>query len=130
MKFSDPEFRRFLLAGAFNTAVGYGLYLLLNTFLDYRGAYTISYVLGIVLSYAITTAFVFKRPWRWRRLLAYPSVYAVQYLVGLALIWLMVDRLGLPDTWAPLIILPITIPLTFALSRLIVKGRHRESIQH
>ena len=122
MRWSDPEFRRFLLAGLFNTGLGYLLYLAFNTVVDYRLAYTLSYSVGIVVAYAVCTIFVFKRPWSWRRLLAYPSVYAAQYLAGLALIWVLVGKFGLSEAWAPLVILPATIPITFAISRFIIKG--------
>ncbi len=130
MRWSDPEFRRFLLAGLFNTGLGYLLYLAFNVFADYRVAYSLSYGVGIVVAYAVSTMFVFKRPWSWRRLLAFPSVYAIQYLAGLGLIWLLVGKFGFPEAWAPLIILPATIPLTFAISRFIIKGRTHEPIQH
>lgn len=128
-RFSDPEFRRFLLAGLFNTGFGYLLYLAFNLFADYRLAYTLSYCVGIVVAYAVSTIFVFKRPWSWRRLLAYPSVYAIQYFAGLALIWLLVGTFGFAETWAPLVILPATIPLTFAISRFIIKGGTHDPVQ-
>ena len=128
MRWSDPEFRRFLLAGLFNTGLGYLLYLAFNAVADYRVAYTLSYCVGILVAYAVSTLFVFKRPWRWRSLLAFPSVYAIQYLAGLARIWVLVGQFGLPEAWAPLVILPATIPLTFAISRFIIKGRTHDPV--
>ena len=130
MKFSDPEFRRFLLVGLFNTAAGYGMYLLFNLIVDYRAAYTLSYVIGVFLSYWITTRFVFRTSWSWRRLAAYPSVYLLQYMLGLALIWVFVHLFQVSEKLAPLLIIPLTIPVTFLASRFIIKGGTREAEHH
>ena len=130
MKFTDPEFRRFVVAGAFNTLLGYILYLAFIRVLDYRAAFTASYALGIVISFAINTWFVFRQPWSWRKLAAFPLVYLVQYLLGLTLLWLFVSRLGWSERIAPLLTIPLTIPVTFALSRLIVKGPARDPEPH
>jgi putative flippase GtrA len=126
MRFSDPEFIRFLIAGVANTVLGYLLYLLFGLVMDYRLAYSCSYAAGIVLSYWINTAFVFRRAWDWRRLAAYPSVYLLQYLVGLALLFLLVEHAGVPEKLAPLLSIPMTIPITFLASRFIIKGRASE----
>jgi putative flippase GtrA len=123
MRFSDREFPRFLAAGAFNTGFGYVMYLAFALVVDYRLAYTASYAIGVVLSYWINTRFVFRAPWSWRRLAAFPSVYAVQYLLGLALIWLFVAKLHLSEKIAPLLVIPLTIPVTFVFSRFVIKGR-------
>lgn len=123
MKFFDAEFLRFLVVGAANTALGYALYLLFSLVFDYRIAYTLAFALGIALSYFLSAIFVFQAKVAWRSLMAFPSVYLVQYLVGLALIWLIVAFTWVPKTFAPLVAIPFTIPLTFLASRFIIKGR-------
>ncbi len=125
MKFFDTEFKRFLAAGAFNTIAGYAMYLAFHLVLDYRLAYTASYLIGIPVSYWINTKFVFRSTWSWKRLAAFPSVYLMQYVLGLALIWLFVDHLDIPEKIAPLLAVPVTVPLTFLASRFIIKGNPR-----
>ncbi len=125
MKFFDTEFKRFLAAGAFNAISGYAMYLAFNLVLDYRIAYTAAYAIGIALSYWINTTFVFRMSLSWRRLAAFPSVYLLQYSVGLALIWLFVNHLDISEKIAPLLVVPITVPLTFLASRFIIKGKQR-----
>lgn len=125
MKFFDTEFKRFLGAGAFNTVAGYAMYLAFHLVLDYRLAYTASYVIGIALSYWINTTFVFRSTWSWTRLAAFPGVYVLQYILGLLLIWLFVNHLEMSEKIAPLLAVPVTVPLTFLASRFIIKGKQR-----
>jgi putative flippase GtrA len=124
MRWSSP-FVRFLVGGAANTAIGYLLYLAAARVMDYRWAYTTSYLLGIGISYLINSLYVFRQPLSWRRLLAFPAVYALQYAAGLALLWLFVSRLGIHKEYAPLLVVPLTIPLTFVASRLVLTYRKR-----
>lgn len=123
MKFFDTEFKRFLAAGAFNAISGYAMYLLLNLVLDYRVAYTTSYLIGVLLSYWVNTTFVFRSALSWKSFAAFPSVYLLQYFLGLVLLWLFVNQLDISEKIAPLLAVPITVPLTFLASRFIIKGR-------
>ncbi len=123
MKSFNGEALRFLLAGAFNTAATYGIYLLALQMVPYRVAYTGAYAIGIVLGYAVNTVFVFRAPWRWKRMLAYPLVYVLQYGVGLLCLTLLVERGWVSDKIAPLLVVVITLPLTFLASRYLIKGK-------
>ena len=122
MKFFSAEATRFLFFGALNTAIGYALYLGLLIWLSYSAAYSLAYVMGIVISYALNTWFVFRAPWRWRRLMTYPIVYVAQYLLGMALMLLLVEGIGVDPVWAPLFVVALTVPVTFLLSRQVIKG--------
>lgn len=125
MRFFRGEALRFLLAGAFNTGATYLVYLGALQVLPYRYAYSAAYASGIVIGYTVNTLFVFHEPWRWRRLLAFPLVYLLQYLLGLALLWLLVENSIASKEIAPLLVVAITLPLTFIASRRLIKGRPR-----
>lgn len=123
MKFSSGEPLRFLLAGGFNTAITYLVYLGALQVVPYRFAYTASFALGIVLGYAINTWFVFKVPWSWPKMLAYPLVYLMQYVVGLLVLSLLVEHGWVDKRVAPLLVVIVTLPLTFVASRFLIKGK-------
>jgi putative flippase GtrA len=110
-------FVRFLVSGAFNTAATYALYLLLLLAFPYWVSYSVAYAAGIVLAYILSRDFVFKRRLTGQRLLAFPLVYVVQYLIGLAVAAAWVDLLGLPAWLAPAAALAITVPITFLMTR-------------
>jgi putative flippase GtrA len=120
-KFSDPEFLRFLAVGAFNTAAGYVLYLGLLQVFGYRVAYSIAFVLGVLMSYALNTRYVFRQPFSWSKLLQFPLVYLAQYALGIALLYVLVEVLSVAAFAAPLIVVVVSVPVTFILSRKIIK---------
>ncbi|HVF71508.1 MAG TPA: GtrA family protein [Chthoniobacterales bacterium] len=116
------ELIAFILVGGANTGLTYLLYLALLRIASYPLAYSASFVAGIFLSYYLNARFVFKAPLRIRQALQYPAVYVVQYLLGLGLLYLLVERIRLSPALAPLLIVVLTIPVTFVLSRYVIRG--------
>ena len=116
-RFIDASTLRFVLAGFANTAVTYTLYLGLLNVLSYRWAFTLAFAAGILLSYLLNAAFVFRKPVALATFLRFPIVYVVQYLAGLLLLAFFVDAMGVPEWLAPALVLGITIPLTYWLAR-------------
>ncbi len=115
------EALRFLIAGAVNTATTYAVYLALLLWLHYTLAYTIAYVAGIALAYWLSTWYVFKVRRSKRGMLLFPLVYVIQYLVGVATLQLAVKILSIPQQYALLVSIAVTVPITFVLSRLVLK---------
>lgn len=116
------EFVRFLLAGGVTTVLSYGIYLLFLLFLPYNIAYTISFLAGIAISYWLASRFVFQRDLSLRSALRYPLVYLFQYVMGLIILTILVERFHMKERWAPVIVVVCTIPMTFFLSRFLIKG--------
>ncbi len=114
---------RFLAAGAVNTLASYAVYYALQLFLPYQLAYAIAFAFGIVLAYRINLAFVFREQGSRAKAMAFPLVYVAQYLVGAAALGLLVERLGVAKEIAPLVVVLVTIPLTFVLTRLVLRGK-------
>lgn len=117
------EALRFLIAGAVNTMATYALYLGLLHWMSYTPAYTIAYICGIALAYALNTRFVFRVTRTLAKAMAYPMVYVAQYLVGAMVLNLAVRAFGVPERFALLASIAITVPLTFLLSRQILAAR-------
>ncbi|MBH3412030.1 GtrA family protein [Pseudomonas putida] len=122
-KLLNLDIARFLMSGGFNTALTYGMYLGLLTFLPYQLSYTVSYLAGIVLAYVLNRFFVFKSHNGVRSALMMPVIYLVQYLLSLVVLWLWVEKLQLDSRLAPLAAIALTLPVTFVLSRLAFKKR-------
>jgi putative flippase GtrA len=117
------EFVRFLCVGAFNTVFGYALYWALLAVLPYAAAYTVSYAIGVAISYLLNCRFVFRRKPTWSGVLRFPLVYVVQYALGLALLAVFVERLHWDRRIAAAAVVGCSVPLTFLLSRWIIKPR-------
>jgi len=120
------QFARFIVSGAINTGITYGLYLLLLPLFGYLPAYSAAYVAGILLSFWLNSVFVFRQQMSWRGLVRFPLVYVVQYALTAMLLWLLVDTLGISERIALLAAIAVTVPVTFLAARLaILPGRRQ-----
>lgn len=116
------EFLRFLLVGGVNTLVTYGVYLVLLHWLRYEFAYAAGYALGISTAYALSALFVFRQPLRTRSALRFPLVYVVQFLASLGVLRVAVEIFAVPQWLAFAVSVVLTLPITFVLSRWIVRA--------
>lgn len=119
------KFLRFLLAGGGNTIATYLLYLALLHFMEYQLAYSVTFFAGIVLGYLINAYWVFDKPLSARSALTYPVVYFVQYLAGLALLSALVEIMGIPKVVAPLIVIAVTLPVVFLMTKFVFSDKDR-----
>jgi putative flippase GtrA len=107
---------RFLLSGAFNTAVTYAGYLVALRYFDPRVAFTLVYAAGIALAYFLNRVFVFRAHAGWRSVAAMPLIYLLQYLFSLAVVHFCIT-LGAPAWLAPLPAIALSVPLVYLLTR-------------
>ncbi len=124
-RFGEPL--RYLLAGGLNTATTYAIYLLLLPLIGYAVAYTVTYAGGIFFAYYLSARFVFRRPLNWRHAVQYPLVYALQYGLGITLTTLLVEFAHVNAEFVPPVVIVITLPFTFLLSRWIIKKPHAQT---
>lgn len=123
------EFFRFLLVGGLNTGVTYVLFIILQYFMRHQLAYTLVYILGILLSYWLNSVFVFHQNISLKKALQYPLVYLIQYLIGVLVLTLLVDWIHFNAILAAPIAIVSAIPVTFVLSRTIIKTKDRNYIE-
>jgi len=115
------HFVRFLLGGGVNTAVTYGLFMLLQWVMPAAAAYTIAYIAGILLAYAINTKFVFQVKPSVGAALRFPAVYVVQYVSGLAFLTLF-TYVGLTNAIALLLAIVVNVPISFLMTRFVLRS--------
>lgn len=116
------EGMRFIVVGGLNTLVTYALSLLLTRWMPYSIAYSIGYAVGIAQAYWLSALFVFRRPMKKRSALRFPLVYVAQFLISLAILHIAIATFQLPSWLGLAIAVGLTLPLTFILSRLIVRA--------
>lgn len=116
----DASALRFLVAGGANTVLTYLIYLGLLTIVPYAVAYSVSFVLGIGISYLLNVFWVFRSKPSVRSALGVPLIYAGQYLLGLCLLALLVEVLHVDRRLAPLIVIAVSVPITYVLTRWVV----------
>jgi putative flippase GtrA len=116
------EFLRFLVMGGANTLVAYAIYLVLLNWLRYEIAYAIGYGVGIAMAYTLSATFVFRQPLRKRSAARFPFVYVAQFLVSFVLLRVAVEWIHIPEWMALGVAVVATIPVTFVLSRWILRA--------
>lgn len=115
------EFPRFILVGFLKTGGGYALYLLLLALtLPPVWAYSVSYCIGVMVSYFISLRYVFRQTHSLRKMLSFPLVYITQYIVGVSVLKTALS-FSVPPAWAGLLIIPVTVPITFLMSRFLLR---------
>ena len=126
MKFTSlnvQEYAGFLLVGAANTGLTYGMYALFLLLMPYKLSYSLAYAGGIVIAYYLNSKFVFKQPVTLAKFLKYPVVYVVQYVLGIIILHVCIDIWGISKWLAPIAVIVISLPVTFVISKMIIKGQ-------
>lgn len=123
MRFINREFFRFVFWGGVNTLAGYLVYAFLLWFLPYLISYSVAFIFSIFVSYVLNSKFVFKQELELRKAIKYPVVYVNQYVLGAVSLYLLVHFLAISKLVAPLLVVVLTIPVTYFLSRRILRGK-------
>lgn len=119
------QFVKFIGVGGANTIVTYSLYLLLLLITNYVISYTIAYIFGIGLSYWLNLKFVFQEKSSKKKMTLFPLMYFVQYLLGIIVLYTVIHKFNIPKEFAPIMVVVITIPITFFMSKLILVTKEK-----
>jgi len=123
MRFINGELCRFIFWGGVNTLAGYLIYAFLLLFLPYLFSYTIAFITSVFISYILNSKFVFNQELKLSKAIKYPVVYLTQYLLGAMSLYILVQVLRVNKLLAPMFVIVLTIPVTYLLSRRIVRGK-------
>lgn len=115
--FSTQNIKRLFLYsinGIINTAVTYGLFLLISRFIDYRISIVISYSIGIFLSFVLNSKIVFKSKGRFH---VFILINVVMLLSNLIITWFLVENFNMPKEYAQAVAILIVFILGFGLNK-------------
>ncbi len=96
-----PEFLRFVMVGLFATGLHYGIYFVLQKFIQVNVAYTLGYVLSFVANFYLTAYFTFGQPPSWKKAFGFGGAHLTNYLIHIGLLNLFL-RLGFSRPLAPI----------------------------
>ena len=117
-----PEFIRFVIVGILATALHYGIYFLLQRFINVNIAYTLGYALSFIANFYLTAYFTFGKKPSWSKAFGFVGEHLFNYLLHIVLLntflWL-----GLSKTLAPIPVFAIAIPVNFLLVRFVFKRK-------
>ncbi|HDB1836121.1 TPA: flippase GtxA [Staphylococcus aureus] len=118
---THAEILKFIIVGGINTLNYYVVYLLLLKLLhiEYMISHITGFLVAFVISYYLNCYFVYRVKPTWRKFISFPITQIVNVSLQTVLLYVFVSWLNLPA--APFAGLIITIPITFILSKWILK---------
>ncbi|MEN0543249.1 flippase GtxA [Staphylococcus aureus] len=120
---THAEILKFIIVGGINTLNYYVVYLLLLKLLhiEYMVSHITGFIVAFVISYYLNCYFVYRVKPTWRKFISFPITQIVNISLQTVLLYVFVSWLNLPAEIAPFAGLIITIPITFILSKWILK---------
>lgn len=120
---THAEILKIIIVGGINTLNYYVVYLLLLKLLhiEYMISHITGFIVAFVISYYLNCYFVYRVKPTWRKFISFPITQIVNVSLQTVLLYVFVSWLNLPAEIAPFAGLIITIPITFILSKWILK---------
>ncbi|HFF7947631.1 TPA: flippase GtxA [Staphylococcus aureus] len=120
---THAEILKFIIVGGINTLNYYVVYLLLLKLLhiEYMISHITGFLVAFVISYYLNCYFVYRVKPTWRKFISFPITQIVNVSLQTVLLYVFVSWLNLPAEIAAFAGLVITIPITFVLSKWILK---------
>ena len=119
------EFIRFGIVGALATGIHYGAYYLLNLVMNVNVAYTIGYVVAWFCNFYLSAHFTFKSETSVMKGIGFAVSHGINYVLHMVLLNVFL-WLGLSETWAPIPVFCIVIPINFILVRYVFNSKYFE----
>ena len=114
------ELIRFGIVGTTSAAIHYGIYWVLQHWIDVNVACTIGYILSFLVNYYLTAHFTFKEKTSAKNGLGFSGAHLTNYFLHMVLfnffLWV-----GLSRELAPIAVLAIAVPTNFVLVRFVFK---------
>lgn len=117
------EIIKFVIVGGINTLNYYIVYLLLLKLLgvNYLVSHITGFIVSFIISYYLNCYFVYKVKPTLKKFLSFPFTQLVNMGMQTLLLYIFVQWLHFPSEIAPFAGLIITIPVTFILSKWILR---------
>ena len=115
------EFIRFGIVGTVATAIHYGLYYVLQKYINVNIAYTFGFLVSFIFNFYMTSYFTFKVKPSFKKLFGLGGAHAVNYVLHIILLTLFL-YIGISKIFAPIPVFAIVIPVNFLLIRFVFKS--------
>ena len=125
------EFIRFAFVGVIATGIHYGIYLLLVWLNDigeeetlYTNiAYSIGYIIAWFCNFYLSAHFTFKSNTSVKRGIGFALSHRLNYLLHLLFLNFFL-WIGISETWAPIPVFCIVVPINFVLVRYVFRSKY------
>lgn len=122
------EFVRYCIVGTIAAGLHYGIYYLLQMYINVNVAYTLGYVTSLVCNFFLTSYLTFRTTPSFKKAVGFGASHIVNYLLHIGLFNLFL-WLGVSRELAPLLVLAIAVPTNFLLLRLVFRYKKQGIIK-
>ncbi|ANZ32593.1 GtrA family protein [Staphylococcus carnosus] len=127
MKLTKTHFEiiKFIIVGGINTLDYYLVYLILlkGIGINYMISHITGFIISFIISYYLNCYFVYKVKPTWRKFIQFPFTQVVNMGMQTLLLYVFVQWLHISSVIAPFAGLILTIPVTFIMSKYILRDR-------
>ena len=118
-KQSVVQFIKFSLVGLLNTFIALVVYYVLWWYgVNYLLANTIAWVISVLNAFYWNNKYVFVKAERWIFALFKTYIsYGVSFVLGLAVLYVLVEKMAVSEAVAPVLTLCVTVPLNFLMNK-------------
>lgn len=116
-------FLRFVLVNVLNTGLYWGLYLAFLVVMPYFWANALGLVIAVLVAYVANARFAFGVTTSSENLVKYLVANGTTILVRMAVVWVLVTPLPLPEQLAPPAAVALTMPIAYLLTRWAMTAR-------
>lgn len=121
------EFARFCTVGVIAAAIHYGIYYLLQNYINLNIAYTIGYALSFICNFFLTSYLTFRSGPSFKKAMGFGGSHLLNYLNHMLLFNLFL-YLGISKEIAPVFVLVIVVPINFLLLSWVFKHKKKKSL--
>lgn len=118
------EFLRFCIVGTIAAGIHYGIYCLLQMYIEVNIAYTVGYLTSLVCNFFLTSYITFRRSPSVKKAAGFGLSHLVNYLLHIFLFNAFL-QIGVPRLIAPIFVLMIAVPTNFVLLRWVFKHKSK-----
>lgn len=118
------EFVRFCIVGTIAAGIHYGIYYLLQLYIDVNIAYTTGYLLSMVCNFFMTSYLTFHSSPSFKKLLGFGGSHLINYLIHIFLFNFFL-YIGISRLLAPILVLAVAVPVNFLILRWVFKRKNR-----
>lgn len=110
----------FLIVGIANTILTYVVYLALLRVAHYAWAFTGAFIVGLIFTGLMNIRVTFAHHPTIAACLVFSAYYGLYWIFAQLLLHVFVEWFGIDEHYAPILMLPIVVPINFVMTRLIV----------
>ena len=116
MKESTGQFLRFCVNGVISAAIHYGVYFLLQLWIDVNIAYTVGYLISFVYNLIATNYYTFHTRHSWKNFAGFAGSHGVNYFLHIVLFNIFL-YLGVHRLIAPPLVMGVAMLVQFTILR-------------